>query len=57
MSSDTLVTNDRDAWTIALVGAPGVGKTRFISRVRFMCSFRLARLINPQFVLGDFDGG
>jgi len=32
MSNDTLVTNDRDAWTIALVGAPGVGKTRFISR-------------------------
>lgn len=31
MSIDTLV-NDRDAWTIALVGAPGVGKTRFISR-------------------------
>ncbi|KAJ7439686.1 P-loop containing nucleoside triphosphate hydrolase protein [Mycena latifolia] len=31
MSLDTLV-NDRDAWTIALVGAPGVGKTRFISR-------------------------
>ncbi|KAJ7032029.1 P-loop containing nucleoside triphosphate hydrolase protein [Mycena alexandri] len=23
---------DRDAWTIALVGAPGIGKTRFISR-------------------------
>ncbi|KAJ7734568.1 P-loop containing nucleoside triphosphate hydrolase protein [Mycena maculata] len=40
MSSDTLVTNDRDAWTIALVGAPGVGKTRFISR----------------FVLDDFEG-
>ncbi|KAJ7109619.1 P-loop containing nucleoside triphosphate hydrolase protein [Mycena crocata] len=32
MSTDTLVANDRDAWTIALVGAPGVGKTRFISR-------------------------
>ncbi|KAJ7449119.1 P-loop containing nucleoside triphosphate hydrolase protein [Mycena galericulata] len=31
MSNDTLV-NDRDAWTIALVGAPEVGKTRFISR-------------------------
>ncbi|KAJ6582961.1 P-loop containing nucleoside triphosphate hydrolase protein [Mycena vulgaris] len=32
MSNDTLVPNDRDVWTIALVGAPGVGKTRFISR-------------------------
>ncbi|KAJ7634536.1 P-loop containing nucleoside triphosphate hydrolase protein [Roridomyces roridus] len=32
MSSDTLVANDPDAWTIALVGAPRVGKTRFISR-------------------------
>ncbi|KAJ7185833.1 P-loop containing nucleoside triphosphate hydrolase protein [Mycena filopes] len=32
--------NDRDAWTIALVGAPGIGKTRFISR----------------FVLDDFEG-
>ncbi|KAJ7108743.1 P-loop containing nucleoside triphosphate hydrolase protein [Mycena epipterygia] len=28
----TLIPNDRDAWTIAVVGAPGVGKTRFISR-------------------------
>jgi GTP1/Obg family GTP-binding protein len=31
MTTDTY---DPDAWTIALVGAPAVGKTRFISRVR-----------------------
>jgi hypothetical protein len=55
MSNDTY---DRDAWTIALVGAPAVGKTRFISRVSFMRSSRLNRLIrSSQFVLDDFEGG
>ncbi|KAJ6614580.1 P-loop containing nucleoside triphosphate hydrolase protein [Mycena sp. CBHHK59/15] len=34
MTTDTLdsVLDDRDDWTIALIGTPGVGKSRFISR-------------------------
>ncbi|KAJ7060963.1 P-loop containing nucleoside triphosphate hydrolase protein [Mycena amicta] len=42
---------DRDAWSIAVVGAPGVGKTRFISSVRFP---RICVLAHSQIFISLF---